>query len=138
MIIDRLICLVLAVVLCTDCFPNPCEATISAGYESGLFTCSSGRFDFLRHVLYLRSYKVIFVGDVTSYDACCRTVHFIYLDFVFLEILCFSSRVDFVSDDVFNFRFIHERMFWEELDDYPEVIQSSFLTLEQSARTVFD
>ena len=58
--------------------------------------------------------------------------------FMFLEILCFSSRVDFVSDDVFNFRFIHERMFWEELDDYPEVIQSSFLTLEQSARTVFD
>ena len=58
--------------------------------------------------------------------------------FMFLEILCFSSRVDFVSDDVFNFRFIHERMFWEELDDYPEVIQSSFLTLKQSARTVFD
>ena len=28
-------------------------------------------------------------------------------------------------------------MFWEELDDYPEVIQSSFLTLKQSARTVF-
>ena len=47
--------------------------------------------------------------------------------FMFLEILCFSSRVDFVSDDVFNFRFIHERMFWEELDDYPEVIQSSFV-----------
>ena len=23
-------------------------------------------------------------------------------------------------------------MFWEELDDYPEVIQSSFLTLKQS------
>ena len=58
--------------------------------------------------------------------------------FVFLKILWSSSRVDFVSDDVFNFRFIHERMFWEELDDYPEVIQSSFLTLEQSARTVFD
>ena len=56
---------------------------------------------------------------------------------MFLEILCSSSRVDFVPDDVFNFRFIHERMFWEELDDYPEVIQSSFLTLKQSARTVF-
>ena len=58
--------------------------------------------------------------------------------FMFLEILCFSSRVDFVSDDVFNFRFIHERMFWEELDDYPEAIRSSFRTLKQSARTVFD
>ena len=28
-------------------------------------------------------------------------------------------------------------MFWEELDDYPEVIRSSFLTLKQSAQTVF-
>ena len=46
---------------------------------------------------------------------------------MFLEILCSPSRVIFVSDDVFNFRFIHERMFWEELDDYPEVIQSSFV-----------
>ena len=46
---------------------------------------------------------------------------------MFLEILCSSSRVDFVPDDVFNFRFIHERMFWEELDDRPEVIQSFFL-----------
>ena len=27
-------------------------------------------------------------------------------------------------------------MLWEELDDCPEVIQSSFLTLKQSARTV--
>ena len=26
---------------------------------------------------------------------------------------------------------------WEELDDYPEVIRSSFLMLKQSARTVF-
>ena len=96
MIIDCLICLVLAVVLCTDCFPNPCEARISVGYESGLFTCSSGRFDFLCHVLYLRSYKIVFVGEVTSYDACCRTIHFMYLNFMFFEILCFPSRVNFV------------------------------------------
>ena len=54
----------------------------------------------------------------------------------FSKFLCSSSRVIWFSDDVFNFRFIHERMFWEELDDYPEVIQSSFLTLKQSARTV--
>ena len=46
--------------------------------------------------------------------------------FMFLEILCSSSRVNFVLRRCFNFRFIHERMFWEELDDRPEVIQSSF------------
>ena len=39
----------------------------------------------------------------------------------------------FFGDD-FNFRFIHERMFWEELDDYPEVIQSSFLTFTKTVR----
>ena len=53
---------------------------------------------------------------------------------MFLEILCSSSRVILFSDDVFNFRFIHERMFWEELDDYPEVIQSSFLTFTKTVR----
>ena len=36
--------------------------------------------------------------------------------------------------DVFNFRFIHERMFREELDDCPEVIQSSFLTFTKTVR----
>ena len=41
---DRIICLVVVVVLCTDCFPNPREARLSVGYESGLFACSSGRF----------------------------------------------------------------------------------------------
>ena len=49
----------------------------------------------------------------------------------------FSVTRNFRFRRCFNFRFIHERMFWEELDDYPEVIQSSFLTLKQSARTVF-
>ena len=35
-----------------------------------------------------------------------------YLNFMFLEILCSSSRVDFCSSaTVFNFRFIRERMF---------------------------
>ena len=53
---------------------------------------------------------------------------------MFLEILCSPSRVIFVSDDVFNFRFIHERMFWEELDDRPEVIQSFFLTFTKTVR----
>ena len=50
--------------------------------------------------------------------------------------LCSPPRVILFFGDDFNFRFIHERMFREELDDYPEVIQSSFLTLKQSARTV--
>ena len=44
----------------------------------------------------------------------------------FLKFLCPSSRVIWFSDGVFNFRFIHERMFWEELDDYPEVIRLFF------------
>ena len=96
MIIDCLICLVLAVVLCTDCFPNPCEARISVGYESGLFTCSSGRFYFLRHVLRLRSYKIIFVSEVTSYDAGCRAIHFMYLNFMFFENFLFLVTRNFV------------------------------------------
>ena len=50
------------------------------------------------------------------------------------EILCSSSRVNFVLRRCFNFRFIHERMFWEELDDYPEVIRSSFLMLTKTVR----
>ena len=44
MSIDRLICLVVAVVLCTDCFPNPYEARLSTNRESGLFLRRSGRF----------------------------------------------------------------------------------------------
>ena len=136
MIIDRLICLVLAVVLCTDCFPNPCEARISVGYESGLFTRSSGRFCFIRHVPYLRSYEIIFVDDITSWIMCCGTTHFMYLRFYVLRNFMFLVTRNFVLRRRFNFRFIHERMFLEELDDYPEVIRS-FLTLKQSARTVF-
>ena len=62
---------------------------------------------------------------------------FTYRDFMFFEIFMFSAVRNFVLRRDFNFRFIHERMFREELDDYPEVIQSSFLTLKQSARTVF-
>ena len=37
-------CLVEAVVLCTDCFPNPHEARLSVNYESGLFPRKSGQF----------------------------------------------------------------------------------------------
>ena len=44
MLIDCIICLVVAVVLCTDCFPNPHKARLSANYESGLFPRESGRF----------------------------------------------------------------------------------------------
>ena len=84
----------------------------------------------------MRSYKIIFVDDVTSWiregDAICFT----YPSFMFFEIFMFSAARNFVLRRDFNFRFIHERMFREELDDYPEVIQSSFLTLKQSARTV--
>ena len=37
-------CLVVAVVLCTDCFPNPHKARLSMNRESGLFLRRSGRF----------------------------------------------------------------------------------------------
>ena len=97
---------------------------------------ASGRFYFLRHGLKMRSYKIIFVDDVTSWIRRCGTTHFMYLDFMFFGIFMFPVVRNFVLRRCFNFRFIHERMFWEELDDYPEVIQSSFLTLKQSARTV--
>ena len=56
---------------------------------------------------------------------------------MFFENFMFLVTRNSVHRQRFNFRFIHERMFWEELDDYPEVIRSSFLTLKQSARTVF-
>ena len=56
---------------------------------------------------------------------------------MFFENFMFIVTRNFVLRRRFNFHFIHERMFWEELDDYPEVIRS-FLTLKQSARTVFD
>ena len=85
----------------------------------------------------MRSYKIIFVDDVTSWIMRCGTTHLMYLDFMFFEIFVFLVTRNLFFDDVFNFRFIHERMFWEELDDYPKVIRSSFLTLKQSARTVF-
>ena len=67
MIIDCIICLVLVLTLCTDCFPNPCEARLSINYEKINFACSSGRFYFSRHVLKVRSYIIIFVDDVTSW-----------------------------------------------------------------------
>ena len=60
-------CLIVAVVLCTDCFPNPREARLSINYEKIVFACSSGRFHFSRHVLKVRSYKIIFVDDVASW-----------------------------------------------------------------------
>ena len=53
---------------------------------------------------------------------------------MFSEILCFPLLRNLVFGDDFNFRFIHERMFWEELDDYPEVIRSSFLMLTKTVR----
>ena len=61
----------------------------------------SGRFNFFRHVLYLRSYKIIFVNDVTSYGTRCEAVHFMLPDLMFLEILCSSSRVDLCSSATF-------------------------------------
>ena len=67
MIIDCIICLVLVLALCTDCFPNPREARLSINYEKIIFACSGGRFHFPRYVLKVRSYKIIFVDDVTSW-----------------------------------------------------------------------
>ena len=66
MIIDCIICLVLVLALCTDCFPNPREDRLSINYEKSIFACSSGRFRFLRYVLKVCSYKIIFVDDVAS------------------------------------------------------------------------
>ena len=85
MIIDCLICLVLAVVLCTDCFPNPCEARLSVDYEKIIFACSSGRFQFSRHALKLCSYKIIFVDDVTSWIGEGDTICFTYPEFCVLR-----------------------------------------------------
>ena len=53
---------------------------------------------------------------------------------MFFENFMFLVTRNFVLWRRFNFRFIHERMFWEELDDYPEVIQSSFLTFTKTVR----
>ena len=44
MIIDCIICLVLALALLYRLFPNPREARLSIGYEKIVFACSSGRF----------------------------------------------------------------------------------------------
>ena len=85
MIIDCIICLVLVLALCTDCFPNPREARLSIDYEKIVFACSSGRFHFSRHVLKVRSYKIIFVDDVTSWIKEGDTICFTYLKFYVLR-----------------------------------------------------
>ena len=97
MIIDCIICLVLVLTLCTDCFPNPCEDRLSVNYEKVIFACSSGRFCFSRHVLKLRSYKIIFVDDVTSWIREDDTICFTYLRFMFFEIFMFSAARNLCS-----------------------------------------
>ena len=57
-------------------------------------------------------------------------------DFMFFGIFMFSAARNFCSSAMFLVSFYSRTDVWEELDDYPEVIQSSFLTLKQSARTV--
>ena len=58
---------------------------------------ASGRFRFLRHVLKLRSYKIIFVDDVTSWIREGDTICFTYLRFMFFEIFMFSAARNLCS-----------------------------------------
>ena len=97
---------------------------------------ASGRFHFLRHVLKMRSYKIIFVDDVTSWiregDAICFT----YPSFMFFEIFMFSAARNYVLRRDFNFRFIHERMFGRSWMIILRLFSRLFLRLKQSAREV--
>ena len=101
MIIDCIICLVVVLALCTDCFPNPCEARLSINYEKINFACSSGRFCFRRYVLKVRSYKIIFVDDVTSWIGEGDTICFTYLMFYVSRDFMFSAARNFCSSAMF-------------------------------------
>ena len=101
MIIDCIICLVVVLALCTDCFPNPCEARLSINCEKVIFVRASGRFHFLRHVLKMRSYKIIFVDDVTSWMKEGDTICFTYLSFYVSRNFMFSATRNFCSSAMF-------------------------------------
>ncbi len=101
MIIDCIICLVLALALCTDCFPNPYEARLSINYEKVNFGCSSGRFRFSCHVLKVRSYKINFIDDVTSWMKEGDTICFTYLSFYVSRNFMFSAARNFCSPAMF-------------------------------------
>ena len=88
-------CLVVAVVLCTDCFPNPPKAKLGANRESGLFPRESGRFCKFRHVLNLHSYELIFMERVTSYDVLRYLIVLMVPVFMFRRFRACSSCVDF-------------------------------------------
>ena len=92
MIIDCIIYSVLVLALCTDCFPNPREDRLSVNYEKVIFACSSGRFCFLRYALKVRSYKIIFVDDVTSWIEEGDSICFTYLEFYVLRNFCVSRH----------------------------------------------
>ena len=62
---------------------------------------ASGRFHFLRHVLKLRSYKIIFVDDVTSWIREDDTICFTYLKFYVLRNFMFSAARNFCSSAMF-------------------------------------
>ena len=62
---------------------------------------TSGRFHFLRHVLKMRSYKIIFVDDVTSWMKESGDICFTYRDFMFFEIFMFSAARNFCSSAMF-------------------------------------
>ena len=57
---------------------------------------ASGRFYFLRYGLKMRSYKIIFVDDVTSWMKESGDICFTYRDFMFFEIFMFSAARNFV------------------------------------------
>ena len=101
MIIDCIICLVVVLALCTDCFPNPYEARLSINYEKVDFGCSSGRFRFSCHVLKVRSYKINFVDDVTSWMKEGDTICFTYLSFYVSRNFMFSATRNFCSSAMF-------------------------------------
>ena len=58
---------------------------------------ASGRFRFLRYGLKMRSYKIIFVDDVTSWMRESGDICFTYLRFMFFEIFMFSAARNLCS-----------------------------------------
>ena len=58
---------------------------------------ASGRFYFLRYGLKMRSYKIIFVDDVTSWIRESGDICFTYLRFMFFEIFMFSAARNLCS-----------------------------------------
>ena len=62
---------------------------------------ASGRFRFLRYGLKMRSYKIIFVDDVTSWIREGDTICFTYLSFYVSRNFMFSATRNFCSSAMF-------------------------------------